>query len=114
MGKETANAFPLVAETFETADAVFTKNGQDRLSTKVFPIPTFTKEEKQAQQKELTRTQFAQPAIGALSAGQYKVFQKAGFKADFTAGHSFGELTALWAADVYDEETFLTLAAEKR
>ena len=35
----------------------------------------------------------------------YKLLQQAGFKADFTAGHSFGELTALWAAGVFTMKT---------
>ncbi|MGB1039844.1 MAG: hypothetical protein ACPGVD_03145, partial [Flavobacteriales bacterium] len=37
----------------------------------------------------------------------------AGFKPNFTAGHSFGELTALWAAGVYDDNTFLALAKKR-
>jgi malonyl CoA-acyl carrier protein transacylase len=41
---------------------------------------------------------------------RYKIVQRAGLKANFAAGHSFGELTALWAAGVYDDETFLNLA----
>ncbi|MCJ8274210.1 MAG: acyltransferase domain-containing protein, partial [Psychrosphaera sp.] len=36
-----------------------------------------------------------------------------GFKADFTAGHSFGELTALWAADVVSDEDYLMLARSR-
>ena len=110
MGAELANAFPAVAAAFQKADAQFLKDGEAALSSKIFPIPVFTKEEKTAQQKHLTQTQFAQPAIGTFSMGQYQAFQQAGFKAQFTAGHSFGELTALWAAGVYDEDTFLALA----
>ena len=41
--------------------------------------------------------------------GIYNI-QRSGFKADFIAGHSFGELTALWAAGAYDDQTFLALA----
>jgi acyl transferase domain-containing protein/acyl carrier protein/NADP-dependent 3-hydroxy acid dehydrogenase YdfG len=110
MSKELANAFPEVAETFAKADELFVKNGEKALSTSIFPIPVFTKEEREAQQIALTQTQIAQPAIGTLSMGQYKVLQNAGFKPHFTAGHSFGELTALWAAGAYDDATFLNLA----
>jgi len=109
MGKEMANAFPLVAQSFEQADKLYSSD-TTTLSKKIFPIPVFSKEEKVQQQKELTKTQFAQPAIGALSMGQYRTMQNAGFSHQFTAGHSFGELTALWAAGVYDGETFLKLA----
>ena len=113
MGKELANAFPEVAQTFEKADTLFQKNGESPLSEIIFPIPAFSNEERQANRSSLTNTRFAQPAIGALSVGQYKVLQKSGFQPHFTAGHSFGELTALWAAGVYDENTFLALAKER-
>jgi len=110
MGKELANAFPTVAKTFEQADNLFRSTGSSPLSDHIFPIPVFSKEERSQQQVELTKTQFAQPAIGVLSMGQYKTLQHAGFTPQFTAGHSFGELTALWAAGVYDDVTFLKLA----
>ncbi len=110
MGKEMANAFPSLAKSFQQVDTLYQTTGAQPLSKTIFPIPAFSREEKAQQQKQLTQTQFAQPAIGALSMGQYKTLQNAGFSPDFTAGHSFGELTALWAADVYDDECFLNLA----
>ncbi|MFT5385823.1 MAG: polyketide-type polyunsaturated fatty acid synthase PfaA, partial [Saprospiraceae bacterium] len=110
MGRELANAFPEVAQAFEKTDTLFEKSGEAPLSKNIFPIPVFSNEERKAYQKNLTQTQFVQPAIGALSMGQYNVLQKAGFQPHFTAGHSFGELTALWAAGVFDEDTFLALA----
>ncbi len=39
----------------------------------------------------------------------YTILQQAGFKSDFVAGHSFGELTALWAAGVLSEQDYLFL-----
>jgi len=110
MGKEIANAFPPLLESFEKIDSAFEKEGKDRLTKTIFPIPVFNKVAQKAQQTELTKTQNAQPAIGTLSMGLYKILQQSGFKADFTAGHSFGELTALWAGGVYDDATFLALA----
>ncbi|MFK8056365.1 MAG: beta-ketoacyl synthase N-terminal-like domain-containing protein [Saprospiraceae bacterium] len=110
MGRELANAFPSVTQTFEQADNLYETINSNSLTNIVFPIPVFNEEERIQQQKELTKTQFAQPGIGALSMGQYKTLQHAGFSPEFTAGHSFGELTALWAAGVYDDVTFLNLA----
>ena len=110
MGKELANAFPEVSEAFQQTDTLFEQKGEVPLSKTIFPIPAFTSEEKEIQQQKLTRTKAAQPAIGALSMGQYKILHKSGFQPHFTAGHSFGELTALWAAGVYDDQTFLALA----
>jgi len=113
MGKESANAFPMIANSYEQADKLFYAKGEAPLSEAVFPIPTFSKEEKVIQVRNLTRTENAQPAIGMLSMGQYKVLMNAGFKADMTSGHSFGELTALWAAGVYDDKTFTALAKNR-
>jgi acyl transferase domain-containing protein len=110
MGKELANAFPTVAQKFEQADNLFKSTGSNPLSNHIFPIPVFSQDERVQQQVQLTKTQFAQPAIGVLSMGQYRTLQHAGFSPQFTAGHSFGELTALWAANVYDDITFLKLA----
>ncbi len=113
MGKELANAFPEVHEAFSKADSLFQKAGEAPLSKTVFPVPVFSREEREAQQLALTETRYAQPAIGALSMGMYKVMHRAGFQPHFAAGHSFGELTALWVAGVFDEDTFLALAKER-
>ncbi|OMP68568.1 ACP S-malonyltransferase [Domibacillus epiphyticus] len=48
--------------------------------------------------EQLTLTTNAQPAILATSMAVLKRFEKEGIKADFTAGHSLGEYTALAAA----------------
>jgi polyketide-type polyunsaturated fatty acid synthase PfaA len=110
MGKELTNSFPEVSEAFQMTDDLFVKNGESPLSNTIFPIPAFSDEERKTQQSALTRTRVAQPAIGTLSMGQYKILSKSGFQPHFTAGHSYGELTALWAAGVYDDETFLALS----
>ncbi len=110
MGRELAVSFPPVRQAFADMDAYFDTDGLHPLSSVVYPIPAFDSSQKESQSNTLTRTEHAQPAIGTLSAGLYKLLQQAGFKADFTAGHSFGELTALWAAGVYDDDAYFTLA----
>ncbi len=110
MGKELLNAFPPLRQTLAKQDELMQSTNQAPLSATVYPIPAFNEATKQQQQTALTATQSAQPAIGGFSMGLYKVLQQAGFQADFAAGHSFGELTALWAAGVYDDATFLQLA----
>ena len=76
----------------------------------VDPPPAFTAGERERQEIELRRTEHAQPAIGAVSAGLYRLLHAAGFKPDFVAGHSFGELTALWAAGAFGDKDLLDLA----
>ncbi len=110
MGKELALNFPTVRETFELADKTSLSQGSAPLTDAVYPLPVFSDEERKRQSDFLTKTENAQPAIGSFSAALYRLLQSAGFEADFFAGHSFGELTALWAAGVYDEATFLKLA----
>jgi len=110
MGQSSANAFPKISEAFQQLDQIFYDSDEQALSKVVFPIPVFSDEERKNQELNLRKTQFAQPAIGALSMGQYNVFHESGFQPDFVAGHSFGELTALWAAGAYDAATFLALA----
>ena len=39
----------------------------------------------------------------------FKLLQKAGFKPDFAAGHSFGEVSALWAAGVLSDVDYYAL-----
>ncbi|SMF30762.1 type I polyketide synthase [Pseudobacteriovorax antillogorgiicola] len=80
------------------------------LSQAMYPGKAFTSGEASHHKKQLARTDLAQPAIGAVSAGLWKTLQEFGVKADLLGGHSFGELTALYAAGVYDEETFHQLA----
>ncbi len=110
MGRELAIHFPPVREAFAEMDKLFDTDGLAPLSSVVYPIPIFDSAQKDSQNEKLTRTEYAQPAIGTLSAALYSLLQQAGFTADFTAGHSFGELVSLWAAGVYDEAALFALA----
>ncbi|MEH6451766.1 MAG: SDR family NAD(P)-dependent oxidoreductase [Psychromonas sp.] len=113
MGRDLTCNFPSMLDTSSSMDSQFTDNDQQQLSSVVFPIPVFSAEKRSAQDDVLRLTQNAQPAIGTFSVGLYKTFQQAGFKADFAAGHSFGELTALWAAGVVSDTDYMTLARSR-
>jgi len=110
MGKELVCNFPPLMESQTFMDDLFIDDGLEPLSKIVYPNPSFDKGLKKAQDKTLQMTENAQPAIGVFSAGQHQIMKKAGFKPDFVAGHSFGELTALWAAEVLSDEDYFTLA----
>ena len=109
MGRELVMNFPLMRRLHGYMDSLLLKDNLQPLSEIVFPHPVFEEAEKNAQIAALQRTEYAQPAIGVLSAGMYSILQQAGFKSDFVAGHSFGELTALWAAGVLSTEDYLFL-----
>ncbi len=113
MGRELACNFPSVMQAAQDMDSEFTNAGLGQLTPTTYPIPVFSDDARKAQNEALRLTQHAQPAIGTLSVGLYKTFTNAGFKADFTAGHSFGELTALWAAGVLNDSDYMMLARSR-
>ena len=113
MGKELFLNFPSMTGPYSTLDKLFTEKSTSSskpLSDLVFPIAVFNDEEQEAQLGQLQRTEIAQPAIGGISAGLFRIMRDAGLQTDFSAGHSFGELTALWAAGVIAEEDYYKLA----
>ncbi|NRA72802.1 MAG: SDR family NAD(P)-dependent oxidoreductase, partial [Gammaproteobacteria bacterium] len=113
MGRELVCNFPSIMNTTSAMDKEFGRAGLGHLSNVIFPIPVYTDAARKAQDEALRLTQHAQPAIGTFSLGLYKTLEHAGFKADFTAGHSFGELTALWAAGVLSESDYMMLARSR-
>ncbi|QDZ07622.1 ACP S-malonyltransferase [Sphingomonas panacisoli] len=96
MGKALADASPIARAVFEEVDEAL---GQ-HLSRLMFEGPT----------DELTLTANAQPAIMANAIATLRVLEKEGGvlladKADYVAGHSLGEYSALCAAGALDLPT---------
>jgi acyl transferase domain-containing protein/acyl carrier protein len=113
MGKELAINFPVVRQTLAEIDGLFVKDGLEPLTRKIYPQPSFDPASKDAFSKALQRTEYAQPSIGSFGVALFKLFEQAGLKADYTAGHSFGELTALWAAGVLSDQDYFFLAKSR-
>ena len=110
MGKELYLNFPPMLESLQSVDQRFIEEGSTPLSSVVFPKPVFDQQEQEKQESELQLTQHAQPSIGAFGSGLYRILKDCGFEANFTAGHSFGELTAIWAAGVLKDKDYYHLA----
>jgi len=92
MGKALADAFPAAKAVFDEVDAAL----GDKLSATIFEGPA----------DKLTLTENAQPALMAVSLAAMRVLQKeAGLDlkrdAQFVAGHSLGEYSALAAAGAF-------------
>ncbi|MEJ5978446.1 ACP S-malonyltransferase [Novosphingobium sp. PS1R-30] len=92
MGAELAEASAAAREVFEEVD--------DALGQKLFAIM------REGPEDQLTLTENAQPAIMANAIAVLRVLEKEGgldlaAKADFVAGHSLGEYTALCAAGAF-------------
>lgn len=64
-------------------------------------------------EEELKNTRFAQPAIALLSVVLTKLLKERGLKADFVAGHSLGEYSALYALGILNEKDTLKLISER-
>ncbi|MET9225648.1 SDR family NAD(P)-dependent oxidoreductase [Lentzea sp. NPDC003310] len=111
MGSAAALSVPAVREAFDAAALAFP--GSPPLGEVVFPIPVFTDEERTAQENLLRRTDFAQPAITALAAGQFSYLRELGFMPDGAIGHSLGELGALWAAGSLSTDELFRLTAAR-
>ncbi|GAA1324651.1 SDR family NAD(P)-dependent oxidoreductase [Pseudonocardia xinjiangensis] len=112
MGLRAACDLPPVGAAFDAANAQFGDAGET-LAAVVFPPPAFAADPAaltEERESSLRRTEYAQPAIGALAAGQFGVLHELGLRCDAFLGHSFGELTALWAAGAVADEDFFRLA----
>ncbi|MGJ8581622.1 MAG: phosphopantetheine-binding protein, partial [Psychromonas sp.] len=110
MGRELVCHFPTMMASQIAMDKQFSLASSGNVSEVLYPIPVFDTAKKAQQEQLLRLTEYAQPALGSMSVGLFNTFKQAGFKPDFTAGHSFGELTALWAAGVYSEHDYMQLA----
>ncbi|MBI5239958.1 MAG: SDR family NAD(P)-dependent oxidoreductase [Elusimicrobia bacterium] len=108
MGRDLVCQFPEAFDALAAADAAY-EGG--RLSDLIYPQPAFTPEEKKRQEAALRDTRAAQPALGAVSFGAFRVLADFGVAPDAVAGHSYGELVALCAAGRYDEKTLHALSA---
>ncbi|SHH04218.1 type I polyketide synthase [Streptoalloteichus hindustanus] len=117
MARTAVLAVPPARAAFDAVNQRFTTG--PTLAGVVFPPPVAgvvgaAGEEARARAEELLRRpEYAQPAIGAVALGQYRFLTVCGFRPQGLLGHSFGELTALWAAGCLDDETFFQLAVAR-
>ncbi|MGL6075235.1 MAG: SDR family NAD(P)-dependent oxidoreductase [Fimbriiglobus sp.] len=94
MLRELACTFPEMLDTLEAMNA----GKLPRISDAIYPPTSFANDAKTQQDDTLRSTDVAQPAIGAVSYGAWKVLsERFGVRASAFAGHSYGELTALLA-----------------
>lgn len=111
MGRDLVCRFPEAFDALAAADRRF--DDARTLSRAIYPLPVSSPEETALQAAALRRTDMAQPAIGAVSLATLEVLAAFGVQPDATAGHSFGELTALHAAGWIDRQAFLSLAVSR-
>jgi acyl transferase domain-containing protein len=115
MLRDLACSFPVFFDTLAEGDRAFAARGSPdpaaaRLSDCVYPIPAFDAAARQTQEDSLRDTRNAQPALGVVGLGAWRVLQSFGVRGDMFAGHSHGELTALCAAGRLDATDFFALS----
>jgi len=117
-GSQYTNMGAHVAMSFDSAirawdNAAFDFGTGKRLDQVVFPIPKFTDEDRASDEDFLRSTEWAQPAIGVCSISMLNLMRDLGVAPSAFAGHSFGEVTALYAAGVLSESDMLQVARKR-
>ncbi|MBI3552647.1 MAG: SDR family NAD(P)-dependent oxidoreductase [Elusimicrobia bacterium] len=101
MGRDVVCQFPQAREMLER-DGV--------LGARIYPHPVLDAKRKDDQEAALRSTDVAQPALGAIGLGLYRVLESFGLKPAALAGHSYGELPALCAAGRISEDELMSLS----
>ena len=109
MGAEIPQLFGPALAAWERGRAEDLNADRD-LHRVVWPKTAFTDGERALQAAELTKTEWAQPGIGAHSLSLLSVIRALGITPVSVGGHSFGEVSALCAAGVFSEDLALRIA----
>lgn len=104
MLKDLALHFPTFLHAIQQADYCWQQASDHgpKLSEYIFSRSSFDAADTQAAKMRLQSTAIAQPALGAVSAAALAVLRSFGVQADAFAGHSYGEIPALFAAGTFD------------
>lgn len=113
MARDMAIEYPEFRDSLKLADFEIRKKLGEKLSTAIYPVPVFTDEKEQALHVKLRQTEFTQPGLGAISAAYFKTLSNMGLEVKRFAGHSYGELTALWAAGAMSESQLYLASVER-
>ncbi len=79
----------------------------------LFPPTAYGRERQQAQQRAITDTRIAQPALGMVEFAALELLGGMNIHPAMAAGHSYGELMALASAGCFDAHTLLRLSRQR-
>jgi len=108
MGKDLKKI--IKTDIYKKADEIFSNVSKKEKSLNELIFPGPDKDLKEAEE-ELKSTDNAQPAIGLTSALYTKALKDYGIYPSAAAGHSFGEISALYSAGSLDFENFIYTAS---
>ncbi|TWT87748.1 Phenolphthiocerol synthesis polyketide synthase type I Pks15/1 [Pseudobythopirellula maris] len=104
---------PALYKTAELANRATADRFEKPLSRLVYPVPVFDEESAQQNAAALNHTAVAQPALGMIEMAATEWLAAMGLRPGRTAGHSYGEYVALWAAGAMDAEQLASLSAAR-
>ena len=107
MGDQMAIHFDAARDLWDQTASMDWSQADAPLHHIVYPVPAFDDASRAAHHDTLTQTEWAQPAIGVASAATLAMLDSLGLIPKAVAGHSYGEVTALYAAGAMNTEDFL-------
>ncbi len=110
---DVAMAFAEAREELDRAEALLAGKLPRPLGSYLYPPSAFDDTQRTANERALADATVAQPAIAAASLAMLRVLRRLGLKADFAAGHSFGEYVALTSADAIDSASLYNIALRR-
>ena len=113
MASELTQNYPELRSVMHKMDKLRIEAGLAPISGLVYPAAFRTAEEDKNRLLELTKTINTQAALAVISSGIFNIMKGFGLSIDAALGHSFGELTALWASGSLSEDGYLKLAIER-
>ncbi len=110
---ELALNFPQVRASFDAFDQALVADGTTPIGPRIFPPPAWTDLERDSIRHSLRPTELAQPALGIASVAMLTLLESLDFQPDMLAGHSYGELVALYAAGAMQLQGLAGLSAAR-
>ncbi|MBS3731263.1 MAG: acyltransferase domain-containing protein [Desulfobacterales bacterium] len=95
----------------DLAEQAFDRNPP--LLSYIYPEDAGTQGTAAYNEAALRNTDVAQPAIGVISRVMVEILRRHGVSADAACGHSYGELTALWAGGKIRNTDFMELSVSR-
>ncbi|MFE5873937.1 SDR family NAD(P)-dependent oxidoreductase [Rhodococcus sp. NPDC056506] len=115
MARVLIERFEWARELANEADGWLEDAGAEAITPRILrnPVKSADAAELAKWKRDLAQTQFTQPAVALASLLWFEYLHRLGVTPTAVAGHSLGELTALYVAGAYDKKTLITLAAAK-
>ena len=112
MAAELLTFFDVAREVWDR-EAAAPVSGDLPLHQVVFPRAPFTDQARTDLTRRLMSTEWGQPSIAAVSCSMWKLLRAIGVQPASAAGHSLGEVTALYAAGMLGELPLLRVARRR-